>query len=212
MAKPKGSTPFNHVAGLVDFLIRWEKQEDESRCRPVELAVSDNGNINLRGAADCYNSLLLTRWHPSFESSIEPGVRDLVMSLIRTWDCVTYSSCEGHPPQGSVPRRPRHIGLIARSASEHARLECLLKRLVALTNSSCVDGGFRLRLIQKIVTSDENIEALALDLLFESAASDDAVHDTQIELLYLECLRQVEEACRLDDSSMSRARGDASVR
>jgi hypothetical protein len=66
--------------------------------------------------------------------------------------------------------------------------------------------------MQKIVTSDQNIEALALDLLFESGASDNAVHDAQTELLYRECLRQVEEACRLDDSPVNRGRADARVR
>lgn len=181
----------NYVQGLMDFLIRWEQGDESSHCDPVDFAVSDIGNINLSGTPECYTSYLLTRWHPSFESSIEPGIRELVVGLIDAWDCVTYSCCEGHPANGSVPARLRHVRLIARSPSEHQRLVHLLERLAAVTNENMPHSAVRLRVSRTVVAAEDGLEAPGLDLLFEPDICDNAEYVGELEPVYRECLLHV---------------------
>lgn len=196
------NSPLNDVRGLLGFLRRWDDRTEAGQQLPQQLKRSGVGNINLRGSADCYHSYLLTRWHPSFELVIEPGVRDLVIALVRHWDCVTYTSCEGHPAQGSVPMRPRHVGLVARSSSEYARLDRLLRTLVDLTNGGSDRGSVRLRLLHRVIIADEDLRAPGLDLLFDYTAAglrtrreDHASRASceELECLYEKCLSHVAE-------------------
>jgi len=184
----------NEVRDLLGFLTRWANRTEAQRCPALPQARSENGNINLRSSADCYESFLLTRWHPSFESSIEPGVRDLVLALVREWDCVTYTSCEGHPTQRSVPMRLRHVGLVARSPSEYRKLERSLRLLVALTNGSGASDSVRLRLLHRVISTDDAVQAPGLDLLFDSSKDSPPSYAEEVQRLYSACLSHLAEA------------------
>jgi hypothetical protein len=176
----------------VDFLARWDRR-DESRLDRLPLAVSGKGNINLAGSDAGVMSYLLTRWHPSFEDSIEPGVRALVVQLIRTWDCVTYSSCQGHKAAGMVPARVRHVRLIARSRPEHEQLAGRLQRLAMLTNAQVSGSTVGVAVAPTVVSSEDGVEALGLDLLFEPRGCDEDGYAEAIEAVYEACLRQLRE-------------------
>jgi hypothetical protein len=184
----------NYVQGLVEFLVRWDRHDESSRTDPLDFAVSGNGNINLSGTSECCASYLLTRWHPSFESSIEPGVRALVLALVDAWDCVTYSSCEGHPADGSSPPRLRHVRLIARSSEEHQRLWHRLEQLAAATNDSLPVSPVRLGVAPSIVTTEDGLQAPGLDLVFEPHGCDQAEYAEALPPFYEEGLRHVKES------------------
>lgn len=182
----------NHVDGLVDFLRRWEHR-DELKCKELQFAVADGGNINLRGTSECSESLLLTRWHPSFTACVEAGVRELVIRLVTDWDCVTYSSCEGHRSSVYVPARVRHVRMVSRSRAEHLRLGTMLKRLVDMTNAEVDGPGVLLVLKHSAILADKGLEAPGLDLIFEPQSGDERLYWELLDASYQRCLLHIGE-------------------
>jgi hypothetical protein len=177
----------NRVHGLIDFLRRWD-HKGELRCGELRFAVADGGNINLEGTAECNESLVLTRWHPSFSASIEAGVRDLVMRLVTDWDCVTYSSCEGHRSSAHIPARARHVRMVSRSKAEHLRLGTMLNRLVEMTNADVAEPGVLLAWKPTVILADEGLEAPGLDLIFELQSANESLYWSLLDVSYQRCL------------------------
>jgi hypothetical protein len=177
----------NRVDGLIDFLRRWD-HKGELNCQELRFAVADGGNINLQATPECSESLLLTRWHPSFAASIEAGVRELVMRLVTEWDCVTYSSCEGHRSSAHIPARVRHVRMVSRSKAEHLRLGTLLNRLVDMTNADVGDQDVLLAWKHSIILADQGLEAPGLDLIFEPQSSKESLYWRSLDASYQKCL------------------------
>jgi hypothetical protein len=177
----------NRVDGLVDFLRRWD-HKGELKCKELRFAVADGGNINLQGTAECNESLLLTRWHPSFTASIEAGVRELVIRLVNEWDCVTYSSCEGHRSTAQVPARVRHVRMVSRSKAEHFRLGAMLDQLVGVTNADVGDPGVPLAWKHSVILADDGLEAPGLDLIFEPQSGNESLYWSSLDASYQRCL------------------------
>jgi hypothetical protein len=184
------SESVNRVDGLINFLHRWGNKE-ELRYKELRLVVADGGNINLQGTPECSESLLLTRWHPSFAASLEVGVRELVMRLVTEWDCVTYSSCEGHRSTAQVSARVRHVRMVSRSRAEHLRLGSLLNRLVDATNADVGDPGVRLAWKPSVILAEEGLEAPGLDLIFEPQSGDERLYWAFLDASYQGCLLQL---------------------
>ncbi|MER9427311.1 hypothetical protein [Mesorhizobium sp. M0408] len=180
----------NRVNGLIDFLRRWD-DKGELKYKELRFSVADGGNINLQGNSGCNESFLLTRWHPSFANSLEAGVRELVVRLVTAWDCVTYSSCEGHRSSAQVPARVRHVRLVSRSKAEHVRLGSMLKRLVDATNADIGDPGVRLAWKASVIVAEEGLEAPGLDLIFEPQSDDERVYWKYLDTSYQRCLLQL---------------------
>jgi hypothetical protein len=180
----------NRVDGLINFLHRWEHRE-ELRYKELRFAVADGGNINQEGTSECSESSLLTRWHPSFAASLEAGVRGLVMRLVTQWDCVTYSSCEGHRSIAQVPARVRHVRMVSRSRAEHLRLGSSLSRLVDATNADLGDPGVRLVWKPSVILAEEGLEAPGLDLIFEPQSGDERLYWRFLDASYQRCLLQL---------------------
>ncbi len=187
LASPPGFERVNRVDGLVDFLRRWERRDELAR-EELEFAVSSVGNINRDAAPACSESWLLTRWHPSFADSVEAGVRELVLRLVIDWDCVTYSSCEGHRSTAQVPARVRHVRMVSLDRAAHTRLERRLARLVDATNAGLEGPGVRLRVAPSVVDSDDDLQAPGLDLIFEPESADESRYWERLEPAYQRCL------------------------
>lgn len=183
----RGLENVNRVDGLVEFLRRWERR-DELNCKKLEFAVANGGNINLQATSESSESLLFTRWHPSFAASVEAGVRELVIRLVTDWDCVTYSSCEGHRSTVSVPARVRHVRMIPRSRAEHLRLTTMLNRLVAMTNADIDDPAVLLTWKHATVLADDGLEAPGFDLIFEPQSDDEQLYWKFLDTTYQKCL------------------------
>lgn len=184
-ASSRNAEPVNLVAGFPDFMRRWARQDEANHSR-IDFVISEGGNINIDTTAACNISLILTRWHPSFLSCIEPGVRELVDMLVARWDCVTYSSCEGHRATADEPARVRHVRMVSRSAAEHASLGVKLEQLVLLTNAASAGDNVVVVWQEATVCSTHGLEAPGLDLVFAPRS--------EIGLLYW---RDLESAYRL---------------
>lgn len=180
----------NRVDGLINFLHRWN-HKGELGCRELQFTVTGGGNINLQGTSECNESFLLTRWHPSFADSLEAGVRELVMRLVTKWDCVTYSSCEGHRSIAPVPARVRHVRMVSRSRVEHLRLGSLLSQLVDATNADLWDPAVRLACKPSVILAEEGLEAPGLDLIFEPQSDDESLYWKFLDASYQRCLLQL---------------------
>lgn len=189
-AYPPGFESVNRVRDLLGFLRRWENR-DELTSEPLPLAVAAEGNINLHGTARFSESLLLSRWHPSFAACVEPGVRELVMRLVSEWDCVTYSSCEGHPSSRDAPARVRHVRLLARSEAEHTRLSTMLARLADLSSTGAGEYGVLVTRRHSVVRSSEGLQAPGLDLVFEPRSADEGSYWELLNPCYRRCLSHV---------------------
>jgi hypothetical protein len=184
----------NEVDGLVDFLRRWQSREEENRAA-VPLRTSENGNINVEGSPQSYSSAIFTRWHASFTDSLEPGVRELVLALIEAWDCITYSSCEGHRSIAGTPWRPRHVRMASRSSAEDQRIGSALDQLVTRTNAPhCGGPGPVLVQRRSTIVGDAGLEMPGWDLVFASTSSDEDGYWASLEPVYRTCLLAVEES------------------
>lgn len=180
----------NRVDGLINFLYRWDHKE-ELTYKELRFAVAAGGNINLQVTSECNESFLLTRWHPSFAASLEAGVRELVMRLVTEWDCVTYSSCEGHRSIAQVPARVRHVRMVSRSRAEHLRLRSSLSRLVDSTNADLGNPCVRLTLKPSVILAEEGLEAPGLDLIFEPQSGDERLYWRFLDASYQKCILQL---------------------
>jgi len=182
----------NEVTGLVHFLRRWQSRE-EKVYGAVPLRRSEYGNINYEGTPESFDSAIFTRWHASFAESLEPGIRKLVLALVQAWDCLTYSSCEGHRGVGGTAWRPRHVRMASRSSTEDQRIGAELDRLVAATNAQ--DLGPPGPIVVKrrgTVVGDEGLEMPGWDLIFESGSGDESNYWAGLDLRYRACLRAVD--------------------
>lgn len=110
----------NMISGIAKFLELWESDPDDQGFLPLRRG--GQGHRNLTGTASS-PAITFTKGHPQFVESLEDGVKDLVLLLIECFDCVTYSSCEGHAnPDGQTLLRGRNVDILARNASEHQHL------------------------------------------------------------------------------------------
>jgi hypothetical protein len=162
------SERYNGVSGLARFREEWDL------ARRVEgtfdNARSEQGHINVEGSARCLSSVIFTPAAPQFWSALEPGVRPLVILLIDSLDCITYSSCEGHPPtDDGYPMRGRHVGILPRDAADHERLLELLRRAAAVTEA--VPGVVHVEVREDVLASD-GVDLPCIDILFVAASYD----------------------------------------
>ncbi len=82
--------------------------------------------INHHGETHNFDGTIFSKNHPLFLESIELWVRDLVVILIKKFNCITYNSCQWH--KNSPKRR---VGILPRN---HQELEYIYTQLLLLTN------------------------------------------------------------------------------
>ena len=182
----------NYIHGLLAFVERWHTRAEQTLPPSGALITGEAGNINIDGRPESHESLVMTRWHAEFAESLEPGVRELVLKLVSAWNCITYSSCEGHPTTPASGRRHRHVCILPRSATEYAALLAALTSLARTANADAGSSGARAKVLQCIVTGD-GLEAPSLDLVFSSReGDDDDAYFADLEALYDAVLRALD--------------------
>jgi hypothetical protein len=180
----------NHVKGLVQFCRKWdtEKQRDGISRKNAR---SDKGHVNLEGSAACFSAVIFTPADPEFVDSIEVGVRDLVVLLIDNLNCITYSSCEGHPPVDETPMRQRHVGVLPRNAEEYARLLQLFRKAAEATHMNSDGETVRIDIKEAVITT-EGPDVPCIDILFAAVTGHWSAYSLRLNLVYSEFLAHLE--------------------
>lgn len=163
---------------------RWDKRLEENSS-PIMLSRSLTGNVNNAGTDDFYLAPVITRWHPSFSDCLENGIRELVFLLIEKLDCITYSSCQGHPRSITNQNPPlRYVSIAPRSQEELEVLAYRLSKVVSLVHyslpkSSCVTVD----ILQRRVLTGDGPPVEGIDVVFtpNGVITDDIYfHDVEI--------------------------------
>jgi hypothetical protein len=122
--------------------------------------------LNSSGLPGDTGGYSFTPHHQRFLSSLERGVRDLVLVLTGCHGLITYTSCEGHRYEG-LPLAPteRHVGLLPRSRAEAERIRDLLVEVDAAVRTRCADGPAHLALMEHTLHDGDDTFPV-LDLYF----------------------------------------------
>lgn len=86
----------NEASNLLGFLEAWSDPDHERNHMQVASLTTAGGRITGLHDPAPGRGPLVAKHHPRFAELLEPGVRDMVLRLVTTWNLVTYSSCEGH--------------------------------------------------------------------------------------------------------------------
>ncbi|ACY15510.1 peptidase domain-containing ABC transporter [Haliangium ochraceum] len=162
--------PKNHSSNVALLMKLWdtpltgEQQERLAQTAPVKQQRSEFGNLNNEGTPYPSQSCLVARFHPDFESVIEPGVKELLAVVAIDLDLVTYTSCQGHRYENpDTPTDERHVGIIARSAEEHQRVRGLFEDVARELNPGLADSAVEIAIMDHTVRDGDTIYP-ALDL------------------------------------------------
>ncbi|MFD0224386.1 radical SAM protein [Streptomyces hirsutus] len=115
------------------FLARWD--DPAAPRTSARLRRSNHGNINAVGLPGQHEADDLDPHHPQWRDGIEDRVWPLVDTITRSWQAVTYDSCQGHAHLGTVltPSAFR-VGLLPRTRAEYAGLAARLCHALAATD------------------------------------------------------------------------------
>jgi hypothetical protein len=162
--------PVNGVSGLSRFREEWDTQKPRDG-HVFENAKSEQGHINVEGSARCLSSAIFTPAAPEFWNAVEPGIRPLVTFLIEKLNCITYSSCEGHPPSDDYPMRGRHVGILPRNQEDLTRLMTVLGAAAEAACTSADRDVVDLKIHEDLITS-EGPDVHCVDVLFVAGTLD----------------------------------------
>lgn len=132
------------------------------------------------------------RHHPGFRAALERGVRPLVIALIDSLDCITYSSCEGHPSDARKAFEPVHVGMLSRSRKEHVELQGQLHRITAWANREARQSGVYVTVLQGRLDTDAGSRR-CLDLVL-APTTDEASYFRAVP----DCIRRLTSLVRSD--------------
>lgn len=169
------------LSGLKEFIESWEDRFVE----PTELdrvRESPQGNINSEGTSACGDSPTFPKYHRYFKKSLEPGVRELAIALIQKFDCITYSSCQGHFSTPDAAMRPRYVAILPRNEEEYQRLFNILNHLAKLTNSLVPNSAVTVAIGEDRVESEECVMS-GLTLFFVSTTSNEEIYFQEVEIV-----------------------------
>ena len=168
----------NYLGGVRGLLERWGRGGVALAERPVLASVG--GNLNIHGSATDTAAYIFAPHEPQFLGSLEPRIRPLVVALIEAMDCVTYSSCQGHPATPHAPSRAASVGLLARDPEEGARVHAVLSQLADRAMAGAVSGEVRVRVTAVTLDSDDGPHP-CVDLEFLSTTGDEAAYFAAID-------------------------------
>jgi hypothetical protein len=168
--------PANQSSRVALFMKLWdapltpEQQEQLRQRAPVVQRQSAFGNLNDEGTPYPSRSCLITRFHPDFESVIEPGVKDLMFAIAIDHDLVTYTSCQGHLyASETYPYDERHVGVIPRDPEERQRILALFEEVARDVNARFPDAAIEVAIMDHAVRDGETVYP-AIDLYLSARA------------------------------------------
>lgn len=178
----------NRMRGFSDFLASWEDTAHSRNRDVVALGITPVGNINQTGELGDYRGHALSRWHPQFEASLEPGIRSLVCLLVRRFNVVTYTSCEGHAYQG-LPLKPveRHVGVLPLTSEQRVYLQALFESIGSDINRRYRRGAVRLVTVTHTLDVEAGSRAV-LTLFFRRRRASWASYFRELDQVYRDTL------------------------
>lgn len=105
----------NSIANVSELISNWGNISPKQIKR---FMISTAGNINATGEIAGKFAHIFSPPDFYFEESLEPRVRELVLSLVRHGGLVTYTSCEGHWYSSIKLCSDCHVGVLPRSKAE----------------------------------------------------------------------------------------------
>ena len=185
----------NHIEGLSDFLERWNNHIGTEDA-PVNNLKSLVGNINTTGSPNCFVSYISTRWDKDFADNLEAGIKGLVLFLVKRMNCITYSSCQGHPRVNSTLRfRERHVGIIPRNREEKYWLKDFLGDVSETANSLSNVKSVKVFIEIGLITSN-GLSKSCVDIIFASTNQNEKKYFQELEKLYSLFLSVINEKYR----------------
>jgi hypothetical protein len=181
----------NHLGGMEEFLKQWDGEQSARPGALAPLCTSIWGHINLEGTPSCIEAAIFVKSHPQFDSALEPGVKQLVHELISLFDCVTYTSCQGHisAVDHSVTEadsvKPRHVGILPRNEAEHQQLFHLLSTAATHVNERMSVRSVWVAVRDQILTSEES-DVSCIDVVFADASRDAEDYFVHVDGVYQE--------------------------
>jgi hypothetical protein len=174
------------VSGVKEFIQSWDDCFVEVTETDV-FATSPQGNINSEGTSACYNSAIFPKYHRYFKKSLEAGIRELAIALIRKYNCITYSSCQGHAATNDAVMRPRYAAILPRTPQEYERFFNLFHHLARLTNQQIADNSVKVAIGNDPVESEEVVMP-GITLFFVADHTDEALYFHDVEIAYQKVL------------------------
>jgi hypothetical protein len=175
----------NYITNLYSFIQNWDAQL-ERHSKPLTFKVSELGNINVDGSINSFTSTVLTRWHPSFEASIEPGVRECVLLCVERLNCITYTSCQGHPTY--EPDRffsLRHVSIVPRSKIECEGLTAYLTHMATSVNAVLPsDLCVRVVITSRVIYTNDGPNLEGIDIVFGCRDTCQSDYFRSVEAVY----------------------------
>jgi hypothetical protein len=175
-----------YLSGLKDFISSWDdrfvSETDWDTFRE-----SPQGHINRDGTSACSDSPIFSKYHRKFKKSIELGVRELTVAVILKFNCITYSSCQGHFSTADAVMRQRYVGVVPRNEKEYQDLFNLFQGLALLTNAQVADTSVRV-FVQEDTLASEDYIMPCLNLFFVPVAGDEETYFRDLEVVYKKLL------------------------
>ena len=147
--------------------------------------ISEAGNINIEGSELCSAAIIYTPSHPEFITSIEKGIRDLVLLLVDIHKYITYSSCEGHKYVDKKLFHKRYISILPRNDQEYLDALTMLMECANIVNSYCSVAEVEVKIVEVKLTSIAECKFYgAIDVVFESNTDVSEIYFAQLDQVY----------------------------
>lgn len=170
----------NFLNNLDEFVAKWDNGDFASSNSVNE--ASDRGELNTDGTLGNTVAFVFTKNDPRFWTSVEPRVRALVKCMIQRFDCITYSSCEGHPASRDIPYKMRHVGILPRDDVEFERCLSMMKAAVAKAAGKSKSGCVEIAVVEDQLNS-ELTSRPCIDLWFRACCSDITKYFEQVDIV-----------------------------
>ena len=182
-----------YLSRIEEFIANWDDRFVE--VNPDEVfKQSPQGNINTDGTSACCDSPALSKYHRYFKKSIELGVRDLTVALILKFNCITYSSCQGHFSTPDAAMRPRYVAILPRDDNDDRRLLQIFQDLADLTYSQLPANPVKVVLGSDILES-ETCTMPGITLFFVSnSVLPETTYFNELEKVYTHLLQIIQNS------------------
>jgi hypothetical protein len=176
----------NNFRGLKDFIRRWDQADTSASSPELKNRNGPEGQINLEGLAICSKARIYTPHENNFFGAIEPGVRQLLLEFIRIFNCITYSSCEGHL-LSDTSFTIRHLGILPRSPQEYTHFVKQFRLLTSKLSHEVNTPNVELKVEELILESDDCSKP-CLEIVFANLANDPKLYFPELEQIYIRFL------------------------
>lgn len=158
----------NFVTALHQFVVEWDTKADASaKFQKSIVKISDNGKINATGERDNSAAYLLTASHPGFKKLLEPAVKKTVLNLIKRFNVITYSSCEGHLHDTFF--ETGHVRMVSRNKREQRQLLKSLTDICDNTNRKNSSSTVRVVCKESVINTNDGLDRVGVDIFFTSS-------------------------------------------